>query len=208
MFVCVARNWLLTAALETEGVLQLSLGEQQKKHLLQQLSLQQIFDLLPVRLNPEAAADLEALVLFKFAAEPQQKQHKQQQQQQQQQQQNQHQQHPNDDSAEPQQEQEQQQQQQKEQQEQQQQQQQQEQQQRQQQQEEEHCVHFRRGIVYTRAVCERTPDVIVHTSAATWKGIVSRSIRVAAAAAKGDIRVQGNLMLLVQCLAAVELDSD
>ena len=165
--LCAAgRNWYLTSALEVEGSAKIMLSDGQKRQVLHRLNMEQIFALLPVRLNPEAAEALDSAILFKFAApkgattphgvsgqiEGEAE---------------------NTEAA-----------------------------------EERQCVHFRRGIVYTRKYCERQPDVVVETTATAWLRILTRETGPVAAAARGDIRVTGSIMLLVRSLAAVELDAD
>lgn len=154
------RNWYLTSALEVEGFAHINLSDSQKRQVLHRLSMGQIFALLPVRLDPDAAESLESLILFKFAAPPTE---------------NDAQRKKNQAHAIG---------------------------------EEQQCVHFRRGIVYTRKVCERNPDVIVETTAAAWLRILTRETGPVAAAARGDIKVKGSITLLVRSLAAVELDAD
>ena len=175
-----ARNWYLTAALEVEGSTRLMLSESQKSQVLQRLSVGQIFSLLPVRVNPEAAEALNAVILFRFAPTPANKTNNQQE------------------KTEPlaseapivqtidik------------------------EQRDRQESEEQLQCVHIRRGVVYTRNTCEREPDIVVRTTAAAWLRILTRETGPVAAAARGDIILKGSLMLLVRSLAAIELDVD
>ncbi|CDJ43589.1 hypothetical protein ETH_00012615 [Eimeria tenella] len=197
------------------------MSEHQKKQLLQRLPPRDIFQLLPFRVDPEAAADIDAVILFKFvpppgaaaapapaapaaaaaaaAAEQRDAQKEPAQaaaspetsnsadappQQQQLLQQEQLQQL------------------------QQQQQMQQQQVRRRQQQQQLHCVHFRRGIVFTRDECERAADVEVETTEAAWRSFLTKETGLIAAAARGDFRVKGPLLLLVKCLASIELDMD
>lgn len=159
------RNWYLTSALEVEGSARIMLSDSQKRQVLHRLTMEQIFALLPVRLNPEAAEALDSAILFKFATPKKMTPHglademgKETE---------------NTEAA-----------------------------------EENQCVHFRRGIVYTRKNCEREPDVVVETTAAAWLKILTRETGPVAAAARGEIRVKGSVMLLVRSLAAVELDAD
>lgn len=159
------RNWYLTSALEVEGSARIMLSDSQKRQVLHRLTMEQIFALLPVRLNPEAAEALDSAILFKFAAPKGATSHGA----------------ANEiegvtESTEA--------------------------------AGEYQCVHFRRGIVYTRKQCEREPDVVVETTAAAWLKILTRETGPVAAAARGDIRVKGSVMLLVRSLAAVELDAD
>lgn len=60
------RNWFLTAALELEGRAELKLSDYQKRQTLAKISLQQQFELLPVRLIPEKARDLNCILQFRF----------------------------------------------------------------------------------------------------------------------------------------------
>ncbi|KFH09103.1 metallo-beta-lactamase domain-containing protein [Toxoplasma gondii MAS] len=61
------RNWFLTAALELEGRAELKLSDFQKRQTLAKISLQQQFELLPVRLIPERARDLTCILKFHFS---------------------------------------------------------------------------------------------------------------------------------------------
>ncbi|XP_058515375.1 linear primary-alkylsulfatase-like [Ochotona princeps] len=60
------RNWFLTAALESEGHAELRLSDSQKRQTLSKLTMQQVFELLPVRLVPERAHNLECVLEFHF----------------------------------------------------------------------------------------------------------------------------------------------
>lgn len=153
------RNWYLTSALEIEGTARITLSDSQKRQVLHRLTMEQIFALLPVRLNPEAAEALDSAILFKFSEPKKGMPHRMIEE--------------DVDNT-----------------------------------EENQCVHFRRGIVYTRRKCEREPDVVVETTSAAWLKILTRETGPVAAAARGEIRVKGSLMLLVRSLAAVELDAD
>ncbi|PFH34555.1 metallo-beta-lactamase domain-containing protein [Besnoitia besnoiti] len=61
------RNWFLTAALELEGRAELKLSDTQKRQTLAKISLQQQFELLPVRLIPERARHLTCILKFHFS---------------------------------------------------------------------------------------------------------------------------------------------
>eukprot|EP00920_Eleutheroschizon_duboscqi_P020389 GHVT01048365.1.p1 GENE.GHVT01048365.1~~GHVT01048365.1.p1 ORF type:complete len:837 (-),score=151.37 GHVT01048365.1:935-3445(-) len=60
------RNWLLTSALELEGAIELRLTDTQKRQALTHLNQNQVFAMLPIRLDAERAVDLDEVHQFHF----------------------------------------------------------------------------------------------------------------------------------------------
>lgn len=75
------------------------------------------------------------------------------------------------------------------------------------------CLHFRRGIAYTMAHCEKTPaDIHVRTQTSTWKAMLTNQLRPIVAVVTGHFRlVSGNPLLylkLRKLMNLVEIESD